>query len=111
MRIAHLGHAAVLVETPDARILVDPGNFSTDWHGLTDLDGVLVTHGHPDHLDPEHLPALLAANPSARVFLEPSVLDQVRSGDLPALRNAQPLAPDEQTAVGDVLITAVGGQH
>ena len=111
MRIAHLGHAAVLVETPDARILVDPGNFSTDWHGLTDLDAVLVTHRHPDHLDPEHLPALLAANPSARVFLEPSVLEQVRSGDLPALGNAQALAPDEQTAVGDVLVTAVGGQH
>ena len=66
MRITHLGHSAVLVETDGARILIDPGNFSDAWHSLTDLDAVLVTHQHPDHLDPENMPALLAANPSSR---------------------------------------------
>ena len=102
MQITHLGHAAVLVETGAARILIDPGNFSDAWHGLTDLDAILVTHKHPDHLDPEHLPALLTANPAAKLYVEPSIDDQP---------SASPLAPEEQVAVGDVLITAVGGQH
>jgi len=102
MQITHLGHAAVLVETGAARILIDPGNFSDAWHGLTDLDAILVTHKHPDHLDPEHLPALLTANPAAKLYVEPSIDDQP---------SASPLAPQEQVAVGDVLITAVGGQH
>ncbi len=102
MQITHLGHAAVLVETGSARILIDPGNFSDAWHGLTDLDAILVTHKHPDHLDPEHLPALLTANPAAKLYVEPSIDDQP---------SASPLAPQEQVAVGDVLITAVGGQH
>jgi L-ascorbate metabolism protein UlaG (beta-lactamase superfamily) len=102
MQITHLGHAAVLVETGAARILIDPGNFSDAWHGLTDLDAILVTHKHPDHLDAEHLPALLAANPAAKLYVEPSIDDQP---------SASPLAPREQVAVGDVLITAVGGQH
>ena len=39
---------------------------------LTDLDAILVTHQHPDHLDPEHVPALIKANPQARVMVEPS---------------------------------------
>jgi L-ascorbate metabolism protein UlaG (beta-lactamase superfamily) len=112
MLITHLGHAAVLVETDAARILVDPGNFSDDWHGLTDLDAVLVTHQHPDHLDPEHLPALLAANPRVRVFAEGSVMERVAAGDLPPLGDAaEAMAPETQEAVGDVLVTAVGGRH
>jgi L-ascorbate metabolism protein UlaG (beta-lactamase superfamily) len=112
MRITHLGHAAVLVETDAARILLDPGNFSDGWHGLTDLDAVLVTHQHPDHLDPQQVPALLAANPKVRVLAEPSILALVAAGKLPPLGDAaEAMAPEDQEAVGDVLVTAVGGQH
>lgn len=112
MRITHLGHAAVLVETDAARILIDPGNFSDGWHGLTDLDAVLITHQHPDHLDPQQVPALLAANPKVRVLAERSILDLVAAGDLPPLGDAaEALAPETQEAIGDVLVTAVGGRH
>jgi L-ascorbate metabolism protein UlaG (beta-lactamase superfamily) len=105
MRITHLGHSAVLVEVADRRLLLDPGNFSDAWHSLTDLDAVIVTHQHADHLDPEHVPALLAANPQARVYIEPQIADKV------PLTGARPLGADSSVELGGVTISAVGGLH
>jgi L-ascorbate metabolism protein UlaG (beta-lactamase superfamily) len=107
MQISHLGHAAVLVQTDSARVLIDPGNFSADWRALTDLDAVVVTHQHPDHLDPDQVPALLAANPGARVWVEPSILDAHVAG----LDRAVALPPGETVEVGGLSLEAVGGRH
>ena len=105
MRITHLGHSAVLVETSGLRVLIDPGNMSDAWHDLVDLDAILVTHLHPDHIDPAHVPALLAANPQARVLVEPGVIDAVR------LERAEPITADTRIELGGVVVAAVGGLH
>ncbi len=70
MRITHLGHACLLVEIADARIMVDPGNFSDDPREVTGLDAIVVTHQHPDHLDRDRLPDLARANPDAVVLAD-----------------------------------------
>lgn len=106
MQITHLGHSCVLIETAGQRVLVDPGDFSTAWHGLTDLDAVLVTHQHPDHADPVNLPKLLAANPQALVAVEATVPQIV---DLP--ERTRQLGPGEQVDIGSLQVTTIGGQH
>jgi len=105
MQLTHLGHSAVLVETAGARVLLDPGNFSTAWHGLTELDAILITHLHPDHIDPEHVPTLIAANPGARVLVEPGVARTY------ALERAEQITAETSLSIGGLRVAAVGGLH
>lgn len=103
MQITHLGHSCVLVEDEDTRVLLDPGNFSDAWHGLRGLHAIVVTHQHPDHADPEHLPALVEANPGAAVLLEPQTRDELGFGEA--------FAAGASRSVGGLELSAVGGRH
>jgi len=107
MRLTHLGHACLLLEDSGARVLIDPGTFSPGVDELTDIDVVLVTHAHPDHLDIERLPMLLEANPGARLVTEPeTAAELVRVG-----LEATALHPGEALAQAGFEVRAIGGLH
>jgi L-ascorbate metabolism protein UlaG (beta-lactamase superfamily) len=54
MRITKFGHAAVRIERDGRALVLDPGMF-TEPEAVDGVEGVLVTHEHPDHLDVERL--------------------------------------------------------
>lgn len=107
MRLTHFGHACLLVETGGVRILIDPGSFSHGFEELTGLDAVLITHRHGDHVDVERLPALLEANDGALLAAEPETAAELSGAGI----QTRPLHPDEETQVGEVQVSAQGGQH
>lgn len=107
MEITHLGHSCVLIEVADQRILIDPGTFS-DVAGQRDLTAVLVTHRHPDHVDPETLPGLLADNPDAQVWFDAGTVEPLAEAHG---GRARPLTSGEPLRLGGVTVTPVGEQH
>ena len=71
MRITHLGHACLLIEAAGQRILIDPGAFVPDFAEATDLDAIVVTHQHADHLDQKRVLDIRRRNRSAFVLADP----------------------------------------
>ena len=105
MRLTHLGHACLLAEVADVRVLIDPGTFAGGFDDVRDLDVIVVTHQHPDHLDPERLPALVRENPGARVLCDPGSLDVLGGLGIEASTH------DGDTTIGNLTITPVGDTH
>lgn len=62
-RLTALGHSCVVIDlAADAgghsfRVLIDPGNLTPALAGVQ-VDAVLVTHAHPDHVDPSQVTSL-----------------------------------------------------
>lgn len=105
MKLTHLGHACVLVQTPTARLLIDPGTMSA-FTDVRNLDAVLVTHQHPDHVDAARLSALLAANPGAQLVVDADSVSAV-----PGLPPHLVARPGDRFSLGGTHVDVVGGRH
>ncbi len=70
MRVTKYGHSCLLIEEARMRVLIDPGAFSSGFENLTELDALLITHQHQDHLVPEHIKALLRKNNEVKIYAD-----------------------------------------
>lgn len=73
MKIYKYIHSCVLLEEQGRGLLFDPGKFSfMDGHvkpeKFVDLDAVVITHIHGDHLDMEALKIIMGNNPQAVIL-------------------------------------------
>ena len=115
MRLTYLGHATVLIELDGVRILTDPVLGSRlgplRRHGptpvpseLRGIDGVLVSHGHPDHFNA----ASLRAIPGHPLLVVPRGLGPIASH---GGREVREVGVNDQVGFGSVRVTAVPARH
>ncbi|HXS14668.1 MAG TPA: MBL fold metallo-hydrolase [Candidatus Saccharimonadales bacterium] len=73
MKITKYLHSCLLIEEEGKVILVDPGNYSYDGkvldiNRLNQLDAIVITHEHADHMDIRWLKEILQKFPNAPIF-------------------------------------------
>ena len=117
MALTFVGHATVMMTTPGARVMTDPMLENSLWglrraragavdaHNLADVDLILISHAHRDHLSRATLRHL---SPKATLVIPPrcgSLVD-----DLGFARVVE-LAVGQTFGFGDVQVTAVPVQH
>lgn len=118
MRVTYVGHATLLIELAGRRFLTDP-NFDTALgrflprvskpgilvEDLPELDAILLTHAHADHLSFRSLDLLSREIP---LFAPPAVAAWlIRLG----YSHASPLPADGQVAIGTITVHAAAAQH
>lgn len=104
----HFGHSCVLLSTDSARLLFDPGAFSTDFESTRDLDAILITHQHFDHLDGNRLPPLVEANPNAALIVDEDTVPEIEKLGLTPTSVAR---PGDAFTFGNSTVNVVGGRH
>lgn len=107
MRITKFGHCCMLVEEGSARILIDPGEYTTGQNSLKGLHAVLITHGHEDHCDVGSLRTVLANNPDAKVFTNRGVAALLGNEKVPC----DEVEEGQGVEAGGVKIDVVGRKH
>jgi len=69
MKIKKLGHCCLVIEINGRKIMTDPGSWTTDEQiKERNIDLILITHEHGDHIHIESLKKILVNNPSVKII-------------------------------------------
>ncbi len=106
MKITKYEHACLGIEEGGQRLIIDPGTFTMPLADYKNIFGVVVTHVHPDHLDPEKLTAIIRDNPNVAIYTVKAVADQLGSG-MPL----HVVTGGDRGKVGNFNLEFFGGKH
>jgi L-ascorbate metabolism protein UlaG (beta-lactamase superfamily) len=105
MKITKFEHACFMVTKDDQTLVVDPGNWSSDFRTPSNVVAVIITHEHEDHFDQSKLQQIAEQNPTAVVIADESITSKV------TILPTKSVAAGETQIVGPFTLTFYGGEH
>lgn len=110
MKVKKLGHCCFIMEPKEGvRIMTDPG--APDYSGITDgemnINVVLITHEHADHLHIDTLKKVLENNPNVIVITNTSVGKLLDTEGIPYIK----VEDEEDFEIEGIKIVGFGDKH
>lgn len=102
MKITKYLHSCLLVEEQGKTILFDPGVFTYTEKALTadqitNLDYILITHEHPDHMHLPFIHELVAKFPDVTIITNPSIVAILEKENIHATSTQDDIVGLEET--------------
>ena len=107
MKITKLGHCCLIIEINGKRFLTDPGAYTIEQNKVKNIDCVVITHEHTDHLHIESLKIVLKNNPQAQIITNASVGKILEKESIPYTK----VSDGEKIEVGGVEVAGHGTVH
>jgi len=79
MKLTKYRHACMTIEEDGEILVIDPGQFSTDFIAPDKVTTIVITHEHFDHFDHEILASIIDKNPDATIFAHESVTSKIET--------------------------------
>jgi L-ascorbate metabolism protein UlaG (beta-lactamase superfamily) len=110
MKISKHVHSCLVFEKEGFKLLIDPGKFSfaeelVSPEDFADVNAVIITHNHPDHLDKEHLQAILKLS-RATIYTNAQVQNELQQAGIESK-----LLPLGDSTIGPFALHTMSVQH
>jgi L-ascorbate metabolism protein UlaG (beta-lactamase superfamily) len=99
-------YSGVLIKTPSKTLVVDPVDVKA--RNLNDVDAILITHEHYDHLDQRLISEIQKAT-GCMVIADPASAKSIRHIIPP--EKLQEVRPNAETKIGEVSVKAEKSNH
>ncbi len=77
MQLTKYEHACLTIEIDGQLLVVDPGNFTSDFIITDNIIAIVITHEHADHFDPDILAAIYDKNPRSILISLDSIVQKM----------------------------------
>lgn len=117
MKLTKYTHSCIRLEIDGTVLVLDPGTFSEVEEAMAGADHLLITHTHPDHLDPERVPAQLREQRDLQVWAPGSVAAELReqlgeaASDSQGAPRIHDVDAETELDLSGVRVRTFGGQH
>ncbi len=105
MKLTKYEHACFTVENQGQLLVVDPGNFTTDFIAPDHVVAVVITHEHTDHFSHEQIEAIIDKNPTAVIIGHADITNKIQAFPV------KEVAAGESYTIGAFDLQFFGGQH